>query len=221
MITSTFSFAEVLAVALLFAHLSGCSNRDEVQASSGETKSSSGPAVPKSPADGPTSRLLSTLQKNFDQATRGGPAFQNRMAKMPDNTSAGLICSPARLSKDSPNFRVVLPPRSEDRKGALAVIVPDGSMRIIYTSYGVDTDAEDLIIPSKAIAWESARHRNSFDVNALSFDALVPNESKPKPLFREKGIYQFALMNSIARDLLDFDKHPFWVIGGCVIHWQG
>jgi hypothetical protein len=220
MITFICNSLKFLTAALVLASLSGCDKRDELRPTSGESSSAAGPAVLASQTDRKSSMLLATMQKNFDQATRGGSVSQNRMTKMPSETAAGLICTPSRLSKNAPSFRIVLPPRSEDREGALAVIAPNGSMRLIYTSYGIDTDPEDLVIPSKSIDWERARDRNSFDVSALSFDALIPDESKSKRLFREKGVYQFALLNSVARDLLELEKRPFWVIGGCVVHWQ-
>lgn len=167
----------------------------------------------------PTSALRATLQKNFDLATQGASKTDSRMARLPSENSAGLVCTPARINRSAPIFRLDLPPRSADRAGTLAAIAPDGSLHVIYISYGDDTDPEDLIIPSKSLDWDSAKEHGSFSVDARSFDALVGNATNSRPLFREKGIYQFALMNSDARELLEIDKMPFWVIAGCVVEW--
>ncbi len=164
--------------------------------------------------------LLATLQANVNRALQAAPRSESRMTEMPRENSAGLLCSPARLDHKRSILRVDLPPRLDDRKGALVVLDPDGNLQIVYISYGIDTDPEDLIIPSKAIDWESARTRNSFIVDARSFDALSNRGQSPKPLFRKRGVYQLMLMNGFPTEIPTRDKRPFWVIGGCVIYWQ-
>ena len=204
-----------LVVASLAA-MSGC--REPSQ--SGEKRQSATSISIESPINGIGSALRANLQRNFDSATKGGPKANSRMEKMPSANSAGLICSPARIERNAPTFQLVLPPRSVDREGTLAAIAPDGSLHIIYNSYDDDENSEDLVIPSRSVSWQSARERNSFLVDVRSFDAIAGYDKAPELLFREKGIYQFALMNSDARDLLDENQRPFWVIAGCVVHWE-
>jgi hypothetical protein len=142
------------------------------------------------------------------------------MASMPRITSAGIECSPANISHQASHFHIVLSPRETDRKGVFAAIAPDGGMSIVYISYGIDTDPEDLLLPSRAIAWESARNRNRFEVDAKQFDALASGTDKPRLLFRQAGVYQFALLNSHDRELLQVNREPFRVKAGCVVNWQ-
>lgn len=163
--------------------------------------------------------LRSVLQANFDLASRGGHPRKSRMKNIPRNNSAGLLCSPATLDRNRSAFHIVLPAAPTDRKGILAALAPDGSLRIIYISYGLDTDPEDLIIPSRSIDWERVRTRNQFVVEAREFEALRPGENRPEPLFRQSGIYQFALLNG-DRELLKINRAPFWVVAGCVVRWQ-
>jgi hypothetical protein len=193
------------------ASASACGDPETNQPSSANTAS---------PSIGIQSALRATLQKNFDLATKGGPKADSRMAQMPSGNSAGLDCTPARLDRNAHTFQLVLPPRSVDREGTLAAIAPDGSLHIIYISYNGDTDPEDLVIPSKSLDWKLAKERGSFMIDARSFDALLPHKDVSKPLFREEGVYQLALMNSAARDLLASDNSPFWVIAGCVVRWS-
>ena len=99
-------------------------------------------------------------------------------------------------------------------------MTPDGSLRIIYISYGIDTDPEDLIIPSRAIDWESVRSRNDFAIDVNKFDALRQGKNAPELLFQQAGVYQFALLNGIDRELLAMNGAAFWVIAGCAVQWQ-
>lgn len=165
-------------------------------------------------------QLLQSLQANFDKATLGKSGAQTRMDTMPRNTFAGIVCNPARINSSAPGFRIVLPKRFEDRKGALAAITPAGSLHYVYVSYGIDTDPEDLIIPSQAIDWERARTQNVFQVDANQFDALAREEDMPQRLLREAGVYQFAIINTNDRSLLDINGGRFQVKSGCVVHWQ-
>jgi hypothetical protein len=170
--------------------------------------------------------LLVKLQANFDVATqgdetaRGVPKVKSRMIEMPSDNSAGIGCRPANLSRNVSKLNIELPRSQSERNGVFAVIVPDGSLRIIYEAYGDDIESIDLIIPSKTIDWESARDRSSFQVDVRKFNALLPVDVKPSPLFHDAGIYQFALMNFIQRDYPPADNTPFKVKAGCVIHWQ-
>ena len=215
---STLGIAVACSVGLA-GLIAGCREQSSQPPSTAQTKevASLSPSYP--PKSSPSSVLRATLQKNFDLATQGASKADSRIAQMPSENSAGLACTPAQINHGAPIFRLDLPPRSIDRKGALAAISPDGSLHIIYISYGEDTDPEDLIIPSKSLDWESAKERGSFFVDARSFDALVGDAKVSKPLFRKEGIYQFALLNSDARDLLELGKMPFWVIAGCVVEW--
>lgn len=162
--------------------------------------------------------LRSALQANFDLATQGKKPGPSGNLTMPHDNSAGLICSPATLDRRS-TFRLVLPVVPVDRKGVLAALTPDGSLLTIYTSYSIDTDPEDLIIPSRSIDWESARVRNDFVVDVKTFDALRESKDASEPLFQQPGIYQFALLNG-DRELLENDGAALWVVAGCVVHYQ-
>ncbi|QGN55559.1 hypothetical protein [Novosphingobium sp. Gsoil 351] len=63
--------------------------------------------------------------------TRGVNGARTRMPALPHENSAGIGCNPAQLTPTAANFRIVLPSRYADRKGTFAVIVPDGSLRIV------------------------------------------------------------------------------------------
>jgi hypothetical protein len=215
---SVFGMAVIFSAGLA-GLTTGCSEQASQpmsQAPTGEVPSLS---PSHSPVRSPTAVLRSILQRNFDLATRGDSKADIHIVQMPSENSAGLACTPARISPDAPAFRLDLPPRRIDREGSLAAISPDGRLHIIYISYGDDTDPEDLIIPSKSLDWESAKESSTYVVDARSFEALMSDAVVSRPLFREKGIYQFALLNSHARDLLELSHTPFWVIAGCVVEW--
>lgn len=162
--------------------------------------------------------LRSALQANFDLATRGMKPGPSNTLMIPRDNSAGLVCNPATLDRKS-TFRLVLPAVPADRKGVLAVLTPDGSLLTIYTSYSIDTDPEDLIIPSRSIDWELVRVRNDFVVDVKTFDALREDKEASELLFKEPGIYQFALLNG-DRELLENDGAALWVVAGCVVRYQ-
>lgn len=112
-----------------------------------------------------------------------------------------------------------LPEATEDRKSVLAVIPPDGVLRIVYIAYGDDTDEEDLIVPSKEIDWRRAKYQRQFTVDAGRFDALSPSADRPSPLFRKAGIYQFGILTTHDRSWPGDNQLPFRVKGGCAVQW--
>ena len=227
MTTFTFSFGRsspnpgVLAIALIGAVLLAC-----LAACSDWPKSDDQPQVrvelrhKSSSEDVASATLLADLQRNFDWATRGASGAKTSMVALPHDNFSGIGCRPARLSPTASNFRIVLPSRYVDRKGTFAVIVPDGSLRIVYFAYSGEVSTEEIIIPSKTIDWEIARTRNVFDVDARQFDALRPEENVSERLFREAGVYQFAVVNAVDRSLLAVNKTPFKVKAGCVVEWN-
>lgn len=167
----------------------------------------------------PHNALRATLQSNFDLATRSEDPPRSGITAMPRDNGAGLICSPDTLGPAS-TFRMVLPAHPRDRRGVLAALPPDGNLRIIYVSYGADTDIEDLNVPYSSIDWQIVQTRNQFSVGVKDFKVIDPNSDGLAYLFREPGIYQFALLNSVNRDLLDAKGAAFWVIAGCVVRYQ-
>ncbi|MEO6717455.1 MAG: hypothetical protein ABIM50_09445 [Novosphingobium sp.] len=183
------------------------------------------PPAQRSKANQPTAHpysatLLATLQRNFALATQGIDGAATRMPTLPDKTNAGIVCLPSRLTANASQFQIILPVRKADRMGTLAVILPDGTMRIIYVGYGAGVNTEDIVIPSETIDWESAKNGSSFAVDARTFNALIPNENEPELLFHEAGIYQFALLNAADRELLEMNHDQFRVKSGCVVEWQ-
>ena len=142
------------------------------------------------------------------------------MADMPSNNFAGIGCHPANLTKYAINIRVTLPQDISAREGVLAVIVPDGSLRIIYESYPDDVESIDLLIPSKSIDWMNVRNRRDFVIDARAFDALLPIEDRPSLLFRQAGTYQFALISHLRRSIDLNDDRPVEFKAGCVVHWS-
>lgn len=172
------------------------------------------------------STLLATLQTNFTIGTRGyeltqGTAkYGSRMDKISGENSAGIRCKPINLDLKSSKIAIELPHERSSRRGVLAVIVPDGSLRIVYQSYPDDVESIDLIIPSKSIDWMSAWRGSAFMVDARAFEALMPGESRPRPLFQEAGVYQFGLLNDVPDSFSINDDAPVKVIAGCVVHWQ-
>lgn len=168
----------------------------------------------------PADSLLQTLQDHVDWATLGASGAPTRMDSMPSVTSSGMGCSPARVNRRQPHFNVELPPRKDDRHGVLVVLLPDGSMRIVYVSYNDPDDDEDVILTSSTMDWRKVRTTNRFTLNARSFDAIYPDGSQPRPVFVQPGIYQFVLVNSIDRPLLAVNQDHFRAKAGCVIQWQ-
>lgn len=164
--------------------------------------------------------LLSALYIDFDLATRGAEPGKSRMTALPQDNAAGITCSPAVLSRHTANLRMILPASFAARKSALAVLTPDGNLRIVYIPYGPDTESVELVIPSRSIDWEQARSRRDFVVDVERFEALRPDKNIPEPLFRQVGIYQFALIKGIDRDLLEVIGRPFQIIAGCVVRYQ-
>jgi hypothetical protein len=168
----------------------------------------------------PLVSLRSAMFANFERATRGISGPRVAIAEMTGETSAGIGCSPSRVSKFAPVFQITLPKRFADRRTRFVAITPKGNLHIIYLAYGHGVETVDIIIPSRTIDWERARTRNVFRVDARRFDALRLGATKPSLLFREAGVYQFALVNGIDRSLLEVNGTPFRLIAGCLVHWQ-
>ena len=164
--------------------------------------------------------LLSALYINFDLATREAGPRKSRMTAMPEDNSAGIACNPASLDRHTAALHIVLPANFAARNTALAALTPDGNLRIVYIAYGPDFESIDLLIPSRSIDWERARTRRDFVVEVDKFEALRPNQDAPERLFRQAGIYQFALINATNRENLATNGGIFQIMAGCVVHYQ-
>jgi hypothetical protein len=209
-----------ILAALVLAPLCACSKPDQDQPAKAGIKLEAGSPKAVSPPVQPSSALLAVLQTNFERATRWGPASQRRLTRMPESGNAGLVCTPGHLDRNKPIFRLILPQRVEEREGTLAIIVPDGSLRFVYVSDVGDAIQRDLISQSNTIEWDSAKRSDTFSVDTRSFQAMESEEGTPKPVFREAGIYQIALVNSLDGELLAANRTPFQLLAGCVVHWQ-
>jgi hypothetical protein len=211
----------VAAILACLAAVAVACGKQTPESSTGEAKKlSASPVKANSSQATSSTELLATLQKNFNQAIQGSSKDQVDMVEMPARNSAGIVCGPAVINGKRPSFRIVLPSRLEDRDAVLAAIVPDGSLRIIYIAYGRDVEKVDIIIPSNAIDWESAQKFTTFDVDARSFDALVPDANASSRLFEGAGVYQLALMSGFPNEIPSKGETPFRVTAGCVVHWS-
>jgi hypothetical protein len=161
------------------------------------------------------------LSTSFGKAVldKGAPsATENRM---PNVNSAGMTCSPARLKSGKAQLTITLPQAPAARQHAFAVITPTGQLYEIYSPYTNDVEQADIIIPSEIISWQKAQTRNIFTFAAADLMATGLGKTAPAQVFQEAGLYKFALVSSIQKDLIAVSDTPgqVRVFAGCLVEW--
>jgi hypothetical protein len=161
------------------------------------------------------------LSASFEKAVldKGAPSANER--RMPDSNSIGMTCSPARLTSGKAQLTITLPQAPAARQHAFAVITPTGQLYEIYSPYTRDVEQADIIIPSDIISWQKARSRNIFTFAAADLMATGLGKTVPTQVFQEAGLYKFALVSSIQKDLIAVSETPgqVRVFAGCLVEW--
>jgi len=137
-------------------------------------------------------------------------------------TSFGMSCAPSVVSDEKRNFEILLPADKAERSHPLAVITPGGRIYELYTPYGSDVEAEDISAPSLAISWQKAATQNKFNLSIEELSGIEVGKDEPFGIFVEEGVYQFALVNSIQRDLIKANstKPEVTVFAGCAMQFK-
>lgn len=161
------------------------------------------------------------LLASFEKAVLGKDSVSATEKRMPNVTSFGMTCAPDRLTTGKAELTITLPQAAAARRHAFAVITPTGRLYEIYSPYSNDVEQADIIIPSDLISWQKARDRNKFTFAAADLLATEPGKNVPTQIFQEAGIYKFALVSSIQKDLIAVSDTPgqIKVFAGCLIDW--
>lgn len=161
------------------------------------------------------------LSASFEKALLDKDDASVTENRMPRVTGIGMVCSPARLTPAKSKLTITLPQAVAARRHAFAVITPKGQLYEIYSPYENDVEQADIIIPSQTISWQQARTRNSFTFAAADLMATGIGKTLPTQVFQEAGIYKFALVSSIQKDLIAVSDAPGQVkiFAGCLIDW--
>jgi hypothetical protein len=134
----------------------------------------------------------------------------------------GMTCSPTRISGKTAASRALtltLPAAATMRRHVLAVVTPERGLMELYTPYDEAGEAEDLVIPSRAISWVKARTRSVFVTSADALDGLRSGATLPEALFVEPGRYRFALVNGVDAKLLAANGRKVKVWAACSFDW--
>jgi hypothetical protein len=161
------------------------------------------------------------LSASFEKAVLDKDAPGATEKRMPDSNSVGMTCSPARLTSGKAQLTITLPQAPAARQHAFAVITPTGQLYEIYSPYTDDVEQGDIIIPSDIISWQEARTRNIFTFAAADLIATGLGKTAPAQVFQEAGLYKFALVSSVQKDLIAVSDTPgqVTVFAGCLVDW--
>lgn len=161
------------------------------------------------------------LAESFEKAVLDKGGTLPNENRMPGSNSAGMTCSPARLTSGKAQLTITLPQAPAARQHAFAVITPTGQLYEIYSPYTRDVEQADIIIPSDIISWQKARSRNIFTFAAADLMATGLGKTVPTQVFQEAGLYKFALVSSIQKDLIAVSDTPgqVKVFAGCLVDW--
>lgn len=161
------------------------------------------------------------LSGSFEKAVLDKGALSATENRMPRVPGVGMTCSPARLTSAKAELTITLPQAVAARQHAFAVVTPTGQLYEIYSPYANDVEQADIIIPSETISWQMARTRNIFTFSAADLMATRLGKNVPTQVFQEAGIYKFALVSSIQKDLIAVSDTPgqVRVFAGCLIDW--
>jgi hypothetical protein len=166
--------------------------------------------------------LENTFTDNFTNAimARGG---KMRTANNSDgNTAFGMSCTPTDVTKTEQKFEISLPENAKDRAHAFVALTPDGRLYELYSPYGGDVEAEDIVIPSQAITWSLASKQRRFALTVDDMSGIEVGKDDASVIFVEDGAYLFALVSSFQKDLIETNgtQPPVTVFSGCVINFK-
>lgn len=181
-------------------------------------------AAPTPKASAATAQARSAqaiLSASFEKAVLGKEAAAATEKRLPRITSFGMKCTPSRIASGKVKLTIALPQAPAARRHAFAVITPAGQLYELYSPYSDDVEVGDIIIPSEIISWQKARTRAVFSFAAADLMASAPKQNVPIQVFQEAGLYKFALVSSIQKDLIAVSDTPGQVkiFAGCVIDW--
>jgi hypothetical protein len=169
----------------------------------------------------PAPSVRAILSASFEKAVLDKGAPEATEKRMPDTNSIGMTCTPARLTSGKTQLTITLPQALAARQHAFAVITPTGQLYEIYSPYTRDVEQADIIIPSDIMSWQKARSRNIFTFAAADLMATGLGKTVPTQVFQEAGLYKFALVSAIQKDLIAVSDTPgqVKVFAGCLIEW--
>jgi hypothetical protein len=222
MIIST-SISNNQNVPLSFVYVCGCVSAAflalATTACASPTPEAGSAQAPQTNKAAPSTQAI--LSASFEKAVLGRDRASATENRMPSVTGVGMTCSPARLTPAKSELTITLPQAAAARQHAFAVITPAGQLYEIYSPYANDVEQADIIIPSATISWRKARTRNVFTFAAADLMASGLGKTVPTQVFQEPGIYKFALVSSIQRDLIAVSDTPgqVTVFAGCLIDW--
>lgn len=218
-----FSIAMLLVAACSDAVTESKSNQPNGQSSvlsEEATKSASTKSDSKPQAGPQTSALKSIFMANFTNAIMGR---DRKMTALDGSGSRafGMRCTPNYVSNSMQDFDIELPADKSDRAHVFTVLTPGGRLYELYTPYGEDVESEDIVIPSQAISWAIASQQSKLSLKVDDISGIEIGKDQPFGIFIEEGDYQFALVSSVQKDLIETNRTepPVTVYAGCVINF--
>lgn len=201
---------------LLFCALAaGCGEpaREVAARVGGDGRKAGAPPATPDPA-----RRGASLREAFRRDLAAAVAGRPERAPPPAG-AFGMACAPARVTSRAPAMTIELPADPALRRNVLAVVTPERGLLEIYSPYGDETEAEDVLVPSDLISWAEARTRRRFALGAHELQGLRRGAEDTEPVFIEAGRYRFALVNGIDARLLAANGSAVRVIAGCSFSW--
>ena len=153
------------------------------------------------------------------RAVMDKPWGEPALLEAPLDAESEMACRPRSINAKNPNFNLVLPEAVTNRSHNLIAVTPAGYVFQIYSPYGEDVELADIIVPSNDISWPKAKTQSNFTVSASDLQGLGRNQNEPTPIFLQKGVYIFALVNSSDSTLLKTNGDNLTVYAACSIHW--
>ncbi len=195
-------------------NLAAKSDRDAAAAKSASKTHAAGPQKSAVPTD-----IDAQIESRFRRAVmdkNGGPAPRVDAAI---STAFNMQCTPA-ISGPNARVSITLPNDPALRKHVLAVVTPGGKLYELYSPYGDDVASGDILPPSDAITWEAARTQSQFDFTIDTLSGLEPGQTQPFAIFVADGVYEFALVTGIDKNLLALSPKSFQAFAGCRVAYR-
>ena len=185
------------------------------------TSACAAPPPKASAATGRATSAQAILSASFEKAVLGNEGAAANEKHLPRITNFGMTCTPSRIASGKAKLTITLPQALSARRHVFAVITPAGQLYELYSPYPDDVEAGDIIIPSETISWQKARTRAVFSFAAADLMASAPKQNVPTQVFQEAGLYKFAVVSSIQKELIAVSDTPGQVkiFAGCLIDW--
>jgi hypothetical protein len=173
------------------------------------------------PAVAAPTDLRLQIETRFRRAVMGKSAGPAPAADAARNTAFNMECTPA-INGPNPQLSITLPDSLALRKHVFAVITPGGKLYEIYSPYGEDVESDDLLLPSFAITWEAARTQTRFNFTIDNLSGLERGQDAPFGIFIADGVYEFALVSGIDKELLALSptNKSFRAFAGCRVAYR-